>query len=238
MRNLLVSLAVVGLAVVGSTGCRTHPPVAEEEARQASDSQDAANRAETERSRPQRRGQLSSSSRKDLGDNQVDVADTEAGVRMRLSGSILFSPGSASLRADAKHALNATVKTIKADFPDYELVVQGHTDNQPIKHSINKFKSNEELSVSRAQAVADFLEKAGLKNNITVEGLGDTKPVGDNKTAEGRQQNRRVEILVVGAGSAVPANPPAKAPAKTSKPAKKAPAKTTTQDEDLPYTGS
>jgi chemotaxis protein MotB len=82
-----------------------------------------------------------------------------------------------------------------ADDP-FDIVVVGHTDNVPI-HTL-RFDSNWELSVARAvNFLRVLIDTSGLNpNNFSARGCGETMPVADNSTAEGRQQNRRVEVLV------------------------------------------
>jgi outer membrane protein OmpA-like peptidoglycan-associated protein len=76
--------------------------------------------------------------------------------------------------------------------PEWALSISGHTDSQ------GAASSNLRLSKGRAQAVAEFLTKAGIDaNRFDVKWFGETKPIGDNKTKEGRQQNRRVEMTVI-----------------------------------------
>jgi outer membrane protein OmpA-like peptidoglycan-associated protein len=76
--------------------------------------------------------------------------------------------------------------------PEWALSISGHTDSQ------GAASSNLKLSKGRAQAVAEFLTKAGIDaSRFDVKWFGETKPIGDNKTKEGRQQNRRVEMTVI-----------------------------------------
>lgn len=76
------------------------------------------------------------------------------------------------------------------------VTVIGHTDSVPVQSS-NPFATNQGLSEARAQAIADLLVQAGVPAELLhVEGLADTEPVADNATAEGRAQNRRVEIRI------------------------------------------
>ena len=73
------------------------------------------------------------------------------------------------------------------------VIVVGHTDN------VGSAESNQKLSVRRAEAAKNYLVKKGIEpGRIYVEGKGETQPIADNKTAEGRAKNRRVEIEVVG----------------------------------------
>ncbi len=80
---------------------------------------------------------------------------------------------------------------------DNQVAVEGHTDNQPIKHS--GWRSNWELSTARALAVLHyFVDTRGLPpTRFQVIGVGEQRPVASNETAQGRQQNRRVEIIIV-----------------------------------------
>ena len=77
------------------------------------------------------------------------------------------------------------------------VLVEGHTDDQPIKRS--KWTSNKELSIARASAVADYLaERHGIeRDRLTVIGYGEERPIADNEMSRGRQQNRRVEIIIL-----------------------------------------
>jgi outer membrane protein OmpA-like peptidoglycan-associated protein len=147
------------------------------------------------------------------------------GLRM---GEFNFRSGSAELTDKAKAALNEVAAQLKAK-PGVILVVDGHTDTDPISKSSNA--SNWELSGKRAAAVADYLVKAGAcrGEDAFLRGFGQFKPISDEKA-----QNRRVEIFAIrtpGAGGV-----PAKAggaeepvtPARpTPKPATKAAPKTT-----------
>lgn len=121
----------------------------------------------------------------DLGATQ---SDTE--VTIRLPGSILFDFDSAAIRPDAERTLTEIVEVI-ADFPGRPVSIEGHTD------AIASESYNQTLSEQRAKAVADWLAAHGVeRNRLTVVGHGETEPVADNTTAEGRRQNRRVEIVI------------------------------------------
>jgi chemotaxis protein MotB len=112
-----------------------------------------------------------------------------------LSSSVLFDSGKAALRKGGRDALRKTARDIRAKSPDVRIEVKGHTDNVPIKYS--GFKSNYELSCARAQAVVEYLiTDCGFDRSVfTVTGCGATEPVASNKTAGGRQRNRRAEII-------------------------------------------
>ena len=102
---------------------------------------------------------------------------------------INFDTGKSSIKDDSEPVLGEVVKLLQ-DNADLKLRVEGHTDNQ------GKSKENLALSKKRAQAVKDWLVKKGVEaGRLTTAGFGDTKPVGDNNTDEGRGKNRRVELV-------------------------------------------
>jgi len=113
-----------------------------------------------------------------------------------LSG--LFAPGRTTLSDKGKKMLKQTGDTIKQELPAARLRVDGYTDNQPITKS-KEFKSNRELSAARAKNVAEFLitECGYPEARITAQGLGEENPLADNNTHEGREKNRRVEIVIL-----------------------------------------
>jgi OOP family OmpA-OmpF porin len=103
---------------------------------------------------------------------------------------ITFATGKADISPDSAKVL-AEIGNLMARRPDWRLRIEGHTDN------VGNAKSNQELSSKRAQSVKAWL---GAKQSVKAErletqGFGDTKPVSDNKTDEGRKRNRRVELV-------------------------------------------
>jgi OOP family OmpA-OmpF porin len=112
--------------------------------------------------------------------------------KVTLAGDALFDTGKADLKPSAQAALDALVAKL-AGVKLEVLVVVGHTDNT------GAAALNDRLSLRRADAVKKYLSGKGVEaNRIYTEGKGSRQPVADNKTAQGRQQNRRVEIEVVG----------------------------------------
>ena len=78
------------------------------------------------------------------------------------------------------------------EFPEFKLAIEGHTDNQGRKDA------NLTMSQNRAQAVLSYLAAKGIDaSRMSSTGKGDTEPVADNRTREGREQNRRVDIVFV-----------------------------------------
>jgi outer membrane protein OmpA-like peptidoglycan-associated protein len=119
------------------------------------------------------------------------VKQESRGMVITLSGAVLFTSGQSALLPGAMAKLSEVADALVKNNPDSKIVVEGHTDSQ------GRPQDNEELSLARAQSVRDYLVSHGIAaDRITAQGLGSTRPVATNKTAEGRADNRRVEIIV------------------------------------------
>ena len=117
--------------------------------------------------------------------------DTARGLVVNLS-DVLFDTGKYGLRPEAREKL-AKISGIILAYPDLRLAIEGNTD------SVGGDAMNQELSEHRAGAVRDYLAQQNIPlTSMTSRGFGKTQPVASNDTAEGRQQNRRVEIIVSG----------------------------------------
>lgn len=115
-------------------------------------------------------------------------------IVIRLSSSVLFDFDRAELRADAERMLSE-VAAVAAAQADRAVRVEGHTD------AIGSDAYNQSLSERRAVAVATWLGGHGVaRDRLRTVGHGEGRPVGDNATAAGRQQNRRVEIVLAAGG--------------------------------------
>ncbi len=120
----------------------------------------------------------------------AETKRTEQGLVSKLKSDILFETGKASLKPAAKSNL-AEMAAIMKKYPENVLTINGYTD------STGSLKTNEELSKKRAEAVKVQLVNSGMPSGtISTLGMGPSAPVGDNSTASGRQQNRRVEVVV------------------------------------------
>jgi chemotaxis protein MotB len=110
----------------------------------------------------------------------------------------LFTPGSTKLTKSGKTDLKKVVKEIKSELPGCSLKVVGYTDNQPIEKS-TKYKDNKELSLARAKSVVSYLisDCGWPRHRLAAEGLGEAKPIADNKKPEGREKNRRIELVII-----------------------------------------
>jgi len=112
------------------------------------------------------------------------------GTKLATVGEAYFDFDKAELKPSAEDVLRETVKTLK-DNPDLHVVVEGHTD------SIGSEQYNLRLSEKRAEAVKRYLVRQGIDpSRITTRGHGESRPIADNGTREGRAKNRRAEIIV------------------------------------------
>lgn len=126
----------------------------------------------------------------------VEYEGNNVKVTMPLEG--MFLSGQASIQGQAKPWLDTFIQKVKqTDL--YELRVEGHTDNVPIKNPAQSgFQSNWELSSARAASAVRYFIAAGMDPKILAAvGYADSRPVADNATAEGRMKNRRIEFTVV-----------------------------------------
>jgi outer membrane protein OmpA-like peptidoglycan-associated protein len=121
----------------------------------------------------------------------LQTRDTARGLIVNMS-DVLFDTGKYSLRPLAREKL-AKVAGIVSGHPGLKLDVEGHTD------SVGGDEYNQRLSEQRGEAVRDYLTQQGMPvSSVTTKGLGKTQPVASNDTAQGRQQNRRVELVISG----------------------------------------
>ncbi len=147
------------------------------------------------------KSQLESRLSSEIDQNQVSVGFDERGLVVRVLDKVLFDSGKAKLRHEATPVLDKVARVLNEQGMNQPVGIEGHTDNQPIKHS--GWKDNYELSLARAQSVVQFLEKRGLDPSRAVPvGHGDEKPIASNDTPEGRRMNRRVEIVLLPKGAA------------------------------------
>ena len=134
--------------------------------------------------------------RREISDNQVKLEMAERGLVLTFVAEVLFDSGKAELKERARETLAKVANVIQQKVSDRDIAVEGHTDNDPIKHS--GWKSNWELSTGRATSVLHFLEDEGVNpRKLVASGYGEYRPVADNAALEGRQKNRRVEIVIV-----------------------------------------
>ncbi len=126
---------------------------------------------------------------------QLTVSIEQGRIVINLPNNVLFKSGSANLNPEGEEALTE-IASVLSQFSDRRFQIEGHTDNKPIKSA--RFPSNWELSTTRALSVVHLLTDMDVvPENISAAGFGEFQPRADNETEEGRQLNRRIEIIML-----------------------------------------
>ena len=126
---------------------------------------------------------------------QLTVSIEQGRIVINLPNNVLFKSGSANLNPEGEEALTQ-IASVLSQFSDRRFQIEGHTDNKPIKSA--RFPSNWELSTSRALTVVHLLANMDVvPENISAAGFSEFRPRADNNTEEGRQLNRRIEIIML-----------------------------------------
>lgn len=134
--------------------------------------------------------------RKEIADKDVKLSMEERGLVVTFVSEVLFDSGKAKIKEAAYSALDKVADVLRTSAAGLDVRVEGHTDNQPIKYS--GWESNWHLSGERSKAVLTYLLDKGIDPTlISFSGYGEYRPVASNDTKEGRQKNRRVEIVIV-----------------------------------------
>jgi chemotaxis protein MotB len=143
--------------------------------------------------------QLEASIGKEIRNHEVIMRITPEGFVISLKDLGFFNSGEAVLLPGAADKIERIAKVLSQH--GLELRVEGHSDNQPIHTP--EFRSNWELSTARAMTVLMLLinESRLDPNKVSVAGYGQFRPIADNSTPDGRQMNRRVDLVVVAAAS-------------------------------------
>lgn len=120
------------------------------------------------------------------------------GGMIAIEENILFQPGKVTLRDEARKTLDAIVSTLEGEYGRKDIMVFGHTDDQPIKKS--GWDDNWQLSTERALAVVRYLREHGVApDRLVASGVGEHRPRVTNNTEANRLANRRVEIFAIDA---------------------------------------
>jgi len=126
-------------------------------------------------------------------DQELESAEVERvgeGIKVTFDSGLLFDFDSAALRANAEQDLAEFAESMQ-DFPETNILIVGHTDSK------GSADYNQQLSERRAGSAADYLTQRDLDSDrLITTGKGESEPVATNETAEGRQQNRRVEVAI------------------------------------------
>lgn len=119
----------------------------------------------------------------------LEAEATERGLVLTL-GDVLFATGSADIQGGTNQNLEKLVNFLN-QYPDRQVLIEGHTDN------VGSAMFNQNLSRQRAESVRRFLTERGIESRrLSVSGYGFERPVASNDSATGRQQNRRVEVVI------------------------------------------
>jgi chemotaxis protein MotB len=126
---------------------------------------------------------------------QLEVVMRKGRMTLKLPDEILFPSGSKKLKKEGIEALVSVIEVLKS-VEDREFLIAGHTDNVPVKGG--GFKSNWDLSTARAVEVVNLMIANGVApERVAAAGYGEFDPVSENETPEGRQKNRRLEIILM-----------------------------------------
>ena len=121
----------------------------------------------------------------------MQTKEDQRGLVLTLTGGVLFATGKSELLPGAQKKLDDVIAALKDD--PRSITIVGHTD------SVGGEEKNMLLSQKRAEAVRRYLTTHGVNDDrVTAQGMGSTQPIADNKTADGRANNRRVEIILNG----------------------------------------
>ena len=135
---------------------------------------------------------------KEVEKGQLQVKQYKNMLSVDLAEQIFFDSGKATLKKGGKEVLKKVAEALKG-YESKIIRVVGHTDNVPVAKSLQAtFPSNWELSVARATNVVRYLQEAGIPpERMVPSGRGEYDPVAPNDTPEGRQKNRRIEIMLI-----------------------------------------
>ncbi|MBI3800279.1 MAG: OmpA family protein [Deltaproteobacteria bacterium] len=147
--------------------------------------------------------QLNRTMSAEIATNQMHIERLQNAIKVTVNSELLFPSGEWDMSVEAQQTIGKIVP-ILAPMQQTQIVVNGYTDNVPIGPGLRRqgITSNLELSQRRAATVMQFLIAQGVKPSlVSAQGLGEANPVASNDTAEGRAQNRRVELTLTGSGT-------------------------------------
>lgn len=138
--------------------------------------------------------------RQQIAADQVHINRLHDAVESTVNSDLLFPSGSWHMSADGQDII-AKMAKILAPGQQEKIVVNGYTDNSPVGPVLSRMgvSTNEMLSQKRAENVRDYMISQGVRPElVAAQGFGETQPIGPNTTAQGRAQNRRVEVSLAG----------------------------------------
>jgi outer membrane protein OmpA-like peptidoglycan-associated protein len=129
--------------------------------------------------------------REELANSGVEVYREGDSIRLSIPGNITFPSGNAAIVTSFYPVLEDVAKVLNR-YEKTKLSVEGHTD------SVGDANYNRQLSIQRANSVANYLQGTGvMANRLQTIGMGESQPISNNDNAQGRQENRRVELRVI-----------------------------------------
>lgn len=129
--------------------------------------------------------------REELADSGVEVYREGDSIRLSIPGNITFASGNAAIVTSFYPVLEDVAKVLNR-YEKTKLSIEGHTD------SVGNATYNRQLSIQRANSVANYLQGTGVvANRLQTIGMGESQPISSNDNAQGRQENRRVELRVI-----------------------------------------
>src|SRR5215831_21042165 len=138
--------------------------------------------------------------KKEIDAGKVHVSRLQNAIKYTVNSDLLFRSGSWEMSKEGQEVI-AKLAPRLAPFQQSKIVVNGYTDNAPVGKALQRqgVTSNEVLSQKRAEAVMQYLISQGVKPDlISARGFGEANPIASNDTAQGRAQNRRVEVTLAG----------------------------------------
>jgi len=135
--------------------------------------------------------------------DEVEIRQLQGELRITIRDKILFPEGGYRLDTKAQQVLAKMAPTLSG-FKNTKVVVRGYTDNVVIGADLRNqgITTNIDLSSKRADNVVDYLIRRGVSQSlISAQGMGESNPIASNATPEGRAQNRRIEVTLVGPGN-------------------------------------
>ncbi|HTP49103.1 MAG TPA: OmpA family protein [Anaeromyxobacteraceae bacterium] len=140
--------------------------------------------------------QLTAGLKSQIEAGNIQVENLKGKMLVRMSEKVLFPSGSANINKEGRAALDQIASSFKT-LTGKSVVVSGFTDNVPVNPKTTGYASNWELSTARALAVVKYLQSKDVDPKMLgAAGFGEYHPVATNDTPEGRQQNRRIEIVL------------------------------------------
>lgn len=171
------------------TGLRGNVATAEAQARELQREKERIAATQTE---------LEQEMRQSLRSRDVTISQLKGRLTVSIIDRVMFDSGRAELKPEGQEMMRQ-LATVLQRVPDRQVMIVGHTDNVPIRHSRHLYPTNWELSTARATAAVRFLtDETGVDPaRLSAAGYGEHHPIADNSTPEGRARNRRIDIVVM-----------------------------------------